>query len=278
MRYGFFLCVDKHEIEPPGKEFLLTIDDQILVYNISILIFNVFFHPLRRFPGPKLYAASSLPYTYHVIKGDLACPVIESLHERYGDVVRIAPDRLSFIKSEAWKDIYAFKGPYGQNPKDRGLVAHTKPGMVPGLFSADDQLHHRYRRLLAPAFSMNAVEEQEGLVTKYFDKMIRELKIAAAKDSQQDMGTWVNATILDIIGDLTFGEPLSAGEYQGFIETVLEGLKMGRVVGHLRAVYPLARWMIAGLARPMGLNKKYLEFHETIAVGVMFYRGERLGR
>jgi hypothetical protein len=37
---------------------------------------------------------------YHLIKGDL--PVyVRSLHETYGDVVRIGPDELSYISGQA---------------------------------------------------------------------------------------------------------------------------------------------------------------------------------
>ena len=34
-------------------------------------VYNVFFHPLRHFPGPKSHAMSRIPYTYHWVRGDL---------------------------------------------------------------------------------------------------------------------------------------------------------------------------------------------------------------
>ena len=33
----------------------------------------------------------------------------QRIHEQYGDVVRIAPDEVSFAKEEAWDDIYSFR-------------------------------------------------------------------------------------------------------------------------------------------------------------------------
>ena len=62
---------------------------------------NVFLHPLGQYPGPWSSAASRLPYTISIFQGT-ATHRVAALHERYGDVVRIAPDTLSYISAEAW--------------------------------------------------------------------------------------------------------------------------------------------------------------------------------
>jgi hypothetical protein len=31
------------------------------------------------------------------------------LHERYGDVVRLAPDELSYANEEAWREVYGYR-------------------------------------------------------------------------------------------------------------------------------------------------------------------------
>ena len=40
---------------------------------------------------------------------------MEKWHGKYGDVVRIAPNRLSFIGDSAWKDIYMHKQVSGRS-------------------------------------------------------------------------------------------------------------------------------------------------------------------
>lgn len=46
------------------------------------------FHPLSKFPGPALAKTSKLWASYHCATGDMhRC--FKSLHERYGDVVRV---------------------------------------------------------------------------------------------------------------------------------------------------------------------------------------------
>lgn len=53
----------------------------------SILIYRLFFHPLRHFPGPRLAAASKL---WHIFKCR-ECKnfrVLEDMHHQYGQFVR----------------------------------------------------------------------------------------------------------------------------------------------------------------------------------------------
>ena len=63
------------------------------------------FHPLRKFPGPWLAKASVFPFALRVLNGQMD-KWTSKLHLRYGDVVRIMPDELSFINPAAWADIY----------------------------------------------------------------------------------------------------------------------------------------------------------------------------
>ena len=46
-----------------------------------------------------------IPYIYYLIKGTL-CKEQQKLHKRYGDVIRIGPNEISFAKEDAWQDIY----------------------------------------------------------------------------------------------------------------------------------------------------------------------------
>lgn len=84
--------------------FLLT-DRQVLCYIFCYVLYNLYFHPLRNFPGPRLYAALRLPYTVNILSGNPHF-VVADLHEEYGPVVRIAPDELAFAGQDAWRDIY----------------------------------------------------------------------------------------------------------------------------------------------------------------------------
>ncbi|KAG4277680.1 hypothetical protein FPRO04_14058 [Fusarium proliferatum] len=97
-----------------GVTFILCI-----FYIILHAIYNIRLHPLRRYPGPWWLAATRIPYTFYVLRGTAAQKTKE-LHDRYGHVVRINPDTLSFASSRAWPDIYGPGQPGGRGniPKD----------------------------------------------------------------------------------------------------------------------------------------------------------------
>src|ERR1700744_1870578 len=71
--------------------------------------YNAFLSPLSKFPGPKLAAATKGYLHYYTFIGQKHT-IVERLHDKYGEIVRISPDELSFITETAWKDIYQYRG------------------------------------------------------------------------------------------------------------------------------------------------------------------------
>lgn len=68
-------------------------------------IYNLFFHPLRNVPGPFLARSSSLWRLIRYFRGSWHDDVIE-LHKKYGQVVRISPEEVSFTDQDAIKMMY----------------------------------------------------------------------------------------------------------------------------------------------------------------------------
>ena len=66
------------------------------------------FHPLRAVPGPWANSVSELPATLALAKGNQHI-YYRSLHERYGPVVRVSPNELSFASADAREEIYGFR-------------------------------------------------------------------------------------------------------------------------------------------------------------------------
>jgi hypothetical protein len=79
-----------------------------MLWQIVTVVYNLFFHPLRKFPGPLLQRASAIPWAVQLVSGVQALRT-QQLHAKYGNVVRIGPNHLSFTDPAAWKDIYGHK-------------------------------------------------------------------------------------------------------------------------------------------------------------------------
>jgi cytochrome P450 len=197
------------------------------------VLLNAFFHPLRKYPGPFSSAATSLPFIYYRVTGQQV-DWVHSLHHRYGEIVRIRPNELSFIKPDTWKDIYGYRlGGGGYFEKDLTLLGpdmFMKPGEPSGILrTATIEDHAKQRRLIAHAFSDRAIKEQEPLLQQYVDLLIKRLRETAATKSRANMMDWYSFTTFDIMADLTFGESmkqLEKGEYSHWVKGVFGSFKI----------------------------------------------------
>ncbi|KAH8197034.1 hypothetical protein TruAng_008785 [Truncatella angustata] len=200
-----------------------------IVYRILLTVYRLYLDPLSRFPGPRLYAISYLPYLIHErIQGTLAKDV-QQMHEIYGPIVRISPNRLSVDGSIGWPDVFA---PRGNAPEFEKTIEFYQLGGRVGLFPTYKEDHRRQRRLLSHAFSSTALQDQEGYVKFYVDLLIRKLQSNMEQGKVVDMTKWYNYTTFDIIGELAFADPfnsLANSDYHPWVALIFSSIKAGGV-------------------------------------------------
>ncbi|CAO1597111.1 hypothetical protein XANCAGTX0491_000936 [Xanthoria calcicola] len=188
---------------------------------IFVALYNIYFHPLSVYPGPKFAASTKIPIAYVSWIGKLSHWQL-ALHERYdSDVVRISPDELSFISPSAWKDMYGTRQA-GTNPFSKDMVLYTG---INSIVTASDADHSRMRRLLSHAFSDKALREQETILQTHVNNLIAGLRKQCQEfGGKADLSKWFNWTAFDIIGDLAFGEPfdcLKETTYQPWVAMLM---------------------------------------------------------
>jgi cytochrome P450 len=220
-----------------------------VAYLVGSLAYNVWFHPLRNFPGPLYLRATRLGYIYHAFKGDLSFAVL-GLHERYGEVVRIAPNELAFANPSAWQDIQGHR-PKGQQEFEKSQVFYRPVGsMGIDIVSAGREEHGLLRRSMSHGFSEKSLREQQPLIMKYIDVLIRRLSENSGDGkSQVDIMSWYNFTTFDIIGDLAFGEPfgcLDSSDYHPWVRIIFKMARAGVVLQGL-AYYPTLQRFVMSL-------------------------------
>lgn len=179
-------------------------------YPLFKITYNLFFHPLRKFPGPKSWAATRLTFILSTLQGGLTRDTWK-LHEKYGDVVRIAPNELSFARPDAFDHILNIRQgrpPFPKNP----VVYKGRPGQIADDIGnvASPAGHSRLRRAFDHAFTERALLAQEPVIQKYVELLIQRLTEEAISDKSKscvvDMFDWYSYTTFDILGDLGFGE------------------------------------------------------------------------
>ena len=75
---------------------------QSIIYFFTKIIYNIYFHPLARFPGPPLHGGLLAVEVWQHWIGNESWKD-KTLHEKYGPVVRVNPNSLSFNTAQAWK-------------------------------------------------------------------------------------------------------------------------------------------------------------------------------
>ncbi|KAK7746695.1 hypothetical protein SLS53_001882 [Cytospora paraplurivora] len=214
----------------------------LLGYIALRLVYNLFFHPLRRFPGPVGRRISDLPNVFSLLRGKWTRDLLP-LVEKYGPVVRIGPNHLIFTDPDAWKDIYSHhNGAVVKGEEfEKNMLFYRNRGVQPSILAETRDNHALIRRHLSHGFSEKSLRDQEPIVKGYVDLLMRRLRercvaVRGAKTGKEsglesktafDMRRWYTFTTFDVIGDMAFGEPfgcLEQGEANERVTTIEQGL------------------------------------------------------
>ncbi|KXH69073.1 cytochrome P450 [Colletotrichum salicis] len=230
---------------------------------ISRVVYNIYFHPLKDYPGPKLHAATRIPLSRMITSGK-AHKRLAELHNKYGPVVRLGPDTIDWADPRAFKDLMGHsKGGGGtENYKDP-VNARYKPHSI---INSGREDHARIRRVLAHGFSAQAMVDQQPLIQTQIDLLIRRLHENCEDGGKAlNMVSWYNWTTFDIIGDLAFGEPfgcLENSDYHPWVSIIFDNIHAGVWRNQFQRYWitrPFAKWLI-----PKELKNK-TKFHNDMS-------------
>jgi cytochrome P450 len=114
-------------------------------------------------------------------------------HKKYGEIIRLAPDELSYVQSTAWKEIYGHRAPgEPEFPKD---PKHNAETVVENILNSGQEYHAVLRRLLAHGFSEKALRSQEEILQEYSDIMVDKIgKSGNGKEAVVDIVSWYNVS------------------------------------------------------------------------------------
>ncbi|ETS83955.1 hypothetical protein PFICI_05831 [Pestalotiopsis fici W106-1] len=235
------------------------ISEQSVVYLVCKAVYLKWFHPLAKFPGPPLAAISDVWYAFHWTGGRWPF-VMEKIHQKYGDVVRVAPNELSFATAAAYKDIYG----HATKGKKQFLKSswYENGDPVPGIVSTRDPADHaRQRRSLAHAFSTNSLRDQEDLIHTYTDLFITQLAKHGGQSSEGiNMPEAFHWLTFDIAGHLAFGESFGAVASMRtnyWVSIIIDGVFFGNIANALKKRLPLLTPLLL-LIMPKDLKRKYI--------------------
>ncbi|KAH9863981.1 hypothetical protein J1614_009914 [Plenodomus biglobosus] len=185
----------------------------VLVYAIHRVIYNTYFHPLAKFPGPPLARITIYwkAYTECIARRSF-CHYLIELHAQHGDVVRVGPNELHFANPNAYHDIYNNK-----NRWDKQAQLYKSFNEDRSSFGFLTYAEAKSRKdVLNRSFSAAAIESAEEL-------LIQETKILCAAFERQtkalkssNLFYAFRCLSTDVITTFCFGKPIHAMDAPDF--------------------------------------------------------------
>ncbi|KAF8146895.1 cytochrome P450 [Mycena galopus ATCC 62051] len=186
----------------PYNSLPLLVLEHLTVLVLSVIAYRLSpLHPLSHIPGPLSLKFSNLVIAYHSVRGKRH-DYMEQLHRRYGKVVRIGCDQISWADAEAAKICMGSKG----LPRSVGYAtAETAetPGSILTSYAAfypnPTQVHAERRARWALAFTSKAIRDCDESLLPRIDRLLRKI---GEQEGPFDLGKWFGYFTFDFMGDL----------------------------------------------------------------------------
>jgi cytochrome P450 len=171
------------------------------VYLFSLIIYRLYFHPLAKYPGPFLSKFTDWVVAWQAWRGNRYLELYKA-HEKYGPVVRVAPNMLSFNSASALKNIYGHSANARNIQKGQFYTAYPAVKGVHNTHNSISKMEHGFkRRVLSVAFSEAALKSMEGMMIDAVEALVAGI----SRDRKADMGERFSWLTFDIMGELCFG-------------------------------------------------------------------------
>ncbi|KAI0382135.1 cytochrome P450 [Hypomontagnella monticulosa] len=248
---------------------------------LAWLVKNRYHNGLNKYPGPFLASLTDW-WRFWDVYGQRPEVTHQKLHAKYGDVVRLGPNSLSFADPKALKTIYGLNKGFVKSDFYVVQQSVVKGHSLASLFSTtDNNFHAQFRRCVNSAFAMSALVQYEPFVdntTKLFLKQTE--RLFAGNPDGCDFTQWLQFYAFDVIGEITYNKRHGFVEKNEDIDGIIHYLgdlflyvaPIGQIPwldrvflknpiylklsqwGFIDATFPVARFARARMAERLGPN------------------------
>ena len=225
------------------QHILLLLVALLLSRTVWVVIYRLYFHPLAKYPGPLI---AKLTDIYMVLRSAQCQSTYtrHELHSKYGKIVRVGPNELSFCDKASIKDIYGQSGePCPKAPFFYDGFTLTGTASV---FSATDRnVHARMRRLLSHGFSERGVLQFQSEIATIIEQFLAVLQCCPSNESI-NIHDLVHNLYLDITSQLSFAQSFHINR-DGKLHQGAQDIDTYFSIAPLYGVFPIAKYLPFGI-------------------------------
>ncbi|KAJ8128638.1 hypothetical protein O1611_g4996 [Lasiodiplodia mahajangana] len=244
----------------------IIVGSLFVAYQLASVIYNLYFHPLAKFPGPLL-ARGTLLWRFWVTMGGRQPQTLRKQHEKYGNVVRVSPNELSFCTVQSYKDIYGFPPPGGEQCIKSEFYDIFGNGFKTGCIGTerDPKVLGRKKKNLLAAFSAKALSAQEGIMHRCIDGFVAKIGTESQKSPNGvNMIEWFDMSSFDLFGEMAFGETfgsVASGKQHFWIDMIMQHVREIVLMDNVRrfqALAALSKWFLPSVLQ--SIRAKHTQF------------------
>ncbi|KAJ6442534.1 Pisatin demethylase [Purpureocillium lavendulum] len=198
---------------------------------------------LRSLPGPTAARWTGFYRPWKLRDGG-AHDFYRALHQKYGAIVRTAPNVVSVSDPKAITTIYAIGTKFYKTGFYSVFDMWYKDTAMPSMFSVRDPAEHQaLRRPVAQKFSMSSIKAMEPFADDCTDIFMEAMTDREGQDI--DLGVWLQWYAFDVIAAITFHRRLGFMEKRvdvhNMIEDIGKALEVAALIGQVPSLHP---WMM----------------------------------
>lgn len=153
---------------------------------------------------------------------------------RYGPLIRIAPNELSYSKPDGVPVIYRLSKPLEKTDwywawKGAGLKSQIDMFTI-----TNEKKHTAYRRVVGTVYSLSNILKNEKKMDENVQLLLDRLDGFVERKEEVDLGLWLEMYAYDNIGSVFFGKPFgfleTSSDYGGYIAAVHKAMPFLSVV------------------------------------------------
>ncbi|KAI0306858.1 putative P450 monooxygenase [Multifurca ochricompacta] len=213
----------------------------LLLYGLLRAIYNVFFHPLSHFPGPRGAACTRWWLAYkELCRGVSLADLRMELHQRYGDIVRISPNELHFARPTVYNEIYN-----AQNKWDKDYNYYRAFDADESFFTQTDYLKSKHSRaLISNLFSRKTISDLQHLIRSRLEELCDALRTQNAAGKSSDIYLGFQCFSADTIATFCFSKCFNQLSFPDFHGDIVEGVDIAMPAVTLRKFSKVFVWIL----------------------------------